>query len=1344
MKKYKLSILFLFVFLAIQGINAQSVFNLGGHSILFSEGNYFEVVNSTNVPLNTDMILVKFKTIPSESFISTFETTHSLSFAHVTKSGIYRFDVNPNKNFIDLVTELSNDNAIADFNLNQLLSYMSYPDDSYDYIQSQILVFYPNLLWPYVNTQLFEAWDISSGDPSVTVCILDNGLYLEHEDLNNGSDNYSNIWTNNSEIPDNNYDDDQNGYEDDYHGWNFASNNNTLFLYNENLHHGTALAGIIAAKANNEIGIYGVAGGYGRPGVKILPLLIGNSDPNTALLPQAIEYAIDKGAKIINMSFGGSAPLPSLVESQLQDAYNNYDIVLVAAAGLPCSDLDFECIAYPAKYDFVIAVGATDQSVNNSNLPEQRLDGGTATGSELEIMAPAGSFRTTYDKINQSSSYTFTTDWGKVSYATAFASGVVALMRSANPCLTNEEIREILRDSSDKIGEVAYDSYGHNIFYGYGRVNALRALKTGLGSSSPESINTTITWTGEKKLYFDVNIQANGVLNITDCNLNAGQNAKIIVEPGGKLIVNNSILTSLCDVVYWAGIEVWGNNVENQFPNSNGQYMQGYVELNNAVIENAVCALNLWRPGDDYSTTGGIVHATKTVFKNNVKSLHALLYKNFHPVNGKEMEYNAWFDNCSFEITANYLGSRTFFKHIDLNQVNGIRFQGCDFSLSPDARGISHYNSAISSYSSGFKVSARCTGLTYPCNEFDRSTFTGFQCAISASNGSFKPYTFAVNRADFNNNSIGINVEGVNNQIIINSKFYLSKNDYSYESCSYGIYLNSSTGFSIEENKFFKASGAPLADYFGIAVINCPTKSNIYKNGFSGLSAGNYSYGNSYTGITPFQGLTYSCNRNSDNYADFYITGNSDPSKKNYGIQFLQGSEYLPAGNKFSSNAAIHIHNDEVNLIDYFYCLTCPNEMPDKDKIGFVSLHSVNVSNSCLSHYGGNNGQEIVKDEQQKIESEIAFATASINFQNVESLFNSLKDGGDTDSKVSEISNANPEDMWTLRAELLGNSPHLSEEVLKSVADKTNVFTEAIIFDILAANPDELKKEVLIKYLEEKDNPLPEYMIDILRQVASGITYKTVLLQEMAAYNLEKSQLANDMIRSLLNEAELDVVQLRNWLDNLGGIESDKQIISTYIHENDYISAFSLANILPQLYNLQGNHLVEFNHYLDILQLKQTLYNENRSIENLTQTENAILTDIAENSEGDAGSQARSILVTFYGQHYNNCKSLSDGELSFKNQIINTNLLGEAYGLSISVKPNPAKYFAAFDYVLPNQESSAILEIRDITGVCLASFNLYGNMGQKIWDTRNVPSGSYIFTIKVDGFTKSGKLIISN
>jgi hypothetical protein len=1339
MKKYKLSILFLFVFLAIQGINAQSVFNLGGHSILFSEGNYFEVVNSTNVPLNTDMILVKFKTIPSESFISTFETTHSLSFAHVTKSGIYRFNVNPNKNFIDLVTELSNDNAIADFNLNQLLSYMSYPDDSYDYIQSQILVFYPNLLWPYVNTQLFEAWDISSGDPSVTVCILDNGLYLEHEDLNNGPDNYSNIWTNNSEIPDNNYDDDQNGYEDDYHGWNFASNNNTLFLYNENLHHGTALAGIIAAKANNEIGIYGVAGGYGRPGVKILPLLIGNSDPNTALLPQAIEYAIDKGAKIINMSFGGSAPLPSLVESQLQDAYNNYDIVLVAAAGLPCSDLDFECIAYPAKYDFVIAVGATDQSVNNSNLPEQRLDGGTATGSELEIMAPAGSFRTTYDKINQSSSYTFTTDWGKVSYATAFASGVVALMRSANPCLTNEEIREILRDSSDKIGEVAYDSYGHNIFYGYGRVNALRALKTGLGSSSPESINTTITWTGEKKLYFDVNIQANGVLNITDCNLNAGQNAKIIVEPGGKLIVNNSILTSLCDVVYWAGIEVWGNNVENQFPNSNGQYMQGYVELNNAVIENAVCALNLWRPGDDYSTTGGIVHATKTVFKNNVKSLHALLYKNFHPVNGKEMEYNAWFDNCSFEITANYLGSRTFFKHIDLNQVNGIRFQGCDFSLSPDANGISHYNSAISSYSSGFKVSARCTGLTYPCNEFDRSTFTGFQCAISASNGSNKPYTFSVIRADFTGNSTGIEVKGVSHESILFCNFKLGPNTKNVNNCSggalsFGIDMLNSHSFAIEENTFQKMLGAPTGLYTGIRCTDSKTDDDvIYRNSFIGLSFGNYAEGRNRPDIhQDLKGLKFHCNNNQNNAIDFIVAGENHPQ-----IHTFQGTYSLEAGNTFSTNPLDegNFKNMGGQVINYFYNTNPPIYYTEKL---VVPIGGAGV-NTCPTQYSGSSGTIETLTEDQKLQKEVDYVTNLSNFNNVKTLFDNLQDGGNTTGLKMEVESSWPQDMWELRAKLLGDSPHLSEEVLKAAADKTDVLPESVLFEILSANPDELRKETLIEYLENKEQPLPEYMISILKQLAGGITYKTVLMQDMARYAAFKTRAANDLIRSELNDNAIDWEYLRNWYDNLNSINADYEIVYTYLAEKDYSSAQTLLDMIPVLRELNGNDLMEFEAYKYLILTQIQLEQQGLNITRLNDTTVNLIAEIAQTGSGPAVTQAQSILEYAWGYHFGRCLAEVNETLFKKGSLSSAK---SENGLTIIATPNPANNWVAFNYTLPMNSSEGILKVTDMNGRFIVQFPVSNPQGQKIWDTREVNKGLYIYTLQAGNAIKQGKLVV--
>jgi len=179
--------------------------------------------------------------------------------------------------------------------------------------------------------------------------------------------------------------------------------------------------------------------------------------------------------------------------------------------------------------------------------------------------------------------------------------------------------------------------------------------------------------------------------------------------------------------------------------------------------------------------------------------------------------------------------------------------------------------------------------------------------------------------------------------------------------------------------------------------------------------------------------------------------------------------------------------------------------------------------------------------------------------------------------------------MWPLRTSLLGDSPYLSEAVLKKVADKTSVFTESAIFDILAANPDELKKEDLLKYLEDKENPLPDYMIEILRQLATGETYKTVLEKQMAMYNREKSRAAKDMIRSYLNDTILDYTALRGWLSNLGGIEADRQVIASYMQQDNYTEALNLGTMLPQLYNLTGDALTEQSNYMQMLTLYQTL-----------------------------------------------------------------------------------------------------------------------------------------------------------
>jgi len=277
----------------------------------------------------------------------------------------------------------------------------------------------------------------------------------------------------------------------------------------------------------------------------------------------------------------------------------------------------------------------------------------------------------------------------------------------------------------------------------------------------------------------------------------------------------------------------------------------------------------------------------------------------------------------------------------------------------------------------------------------------------------------------------------------------------------------------------------------------------------------------------------------------------------------------------------------------------------------------------------------------------------------------------------------------------------------------------------------------LLEYLEEKENPLPAYMIDILRQVAEGVTYKTVLQQQMAKHNRIKTRAANDMIRSYLNDTIVALVELRNWLNNLGGIAADRQIIATYMQEGNFTDAISLAAMLPDLYNLQGEALEEHNDYMNMLNLELTLHSEDRKLQELTSSEIEMLNAIAQANRGSSAAKAKNILEAFYGQHFCNCPEI-DGTQSFKSGIIDLDAMAEAFGLSLTVKPNPAKYWAAFDYTLPGDETSAILIITDATGKQIESFQLQGKQGQKVWDTRSAPAGIYNYTLQVTGFIKTG------
>lgn len=865
-----------------------------------------------------------------------------------------------------------------------------------------------------------------------------------------------------------------------------------------------------------------------------------------------------------------------------------------------------------------------------------------------------------------------------------------------------------------------------------------------LNSSTPY-----INW--NKKIEKELVITGNDV-TLIDCDVQFGKFGKIIVQQGAKLTLSNCKVSNLeeCGSM-WQGIEVWGVEWTHQYT-IGGQNAQGQLILeNNTIIENAVSAVELWRPPNYWSTTGGILQAKDAIFRNNAKSVHALLYHNIYL--GQEKDNVTYLRNCSFEIDANYIADVDFYKHVDLHDVKGVKFYGCDFSVE-DVPGVNQSRIGIASYSAGFHVLAPCISTHNPCDEYDNCTFNGFANAIYATN-TLSTYTFSVNRAIFANNTYGIMASGVNFPTVLFSDFQIGQNTSDDEECegegegklapAYGIHLTNCTGFSIEENKFSKYFPAPPDFYVGIHLNSCPSFSDdIYLNEFYGLSMGIVAEGYNRSNIlSDLTGVSYICNKNYYNAFDYHVMNNSM-------IRGNVGTTTNPASNILTDPAIsiVQFQNSYTQDIRYYY--NSDEEAIDEwlvEYSDFVYPYPIDYENTCPSHFGGTGGgggdtdRGIVLDPAQMAEEELMYYQSMNDLNSVQNLYESLKDGGNTEALQTEIETSWPDDMWELRADLLGKSPHLSKEVLMTASDKTNVLPESVIFEILSANPDELRDEELISYLENKEQPLPEYMIDILKQLGNGVTYKTILQNQMSDLYHNKVNAAKNMVRSELNDTVSDLTILRDWMDNIGGMIADKQIISSYVQEGDYVSAQSLLNMIPALYDLNVTELEDYNDFQTLTDLQIDLLMQNRNMSELDSVEFSTVQDIAENGTGRSKFDARGILEYFFGYHYCNCMNVPDSA-ALKTAAINFGDLQQSTGISIHTEPNPANTWVAINYSLPFDGSGAVIKIFDNTGKKIDEWVVADRQGQFIWDVRKIQPGIYIYKLECNGLSEKGKLII--
>lgn len=325
------------------------------------------------------------------------------------------------------------------------------------------------------------AWDISKGDTNVVIAIIDTGVDWKHPDL------AANIFVNRNDIANNGIDEDDGGeYPDDIHGWDFGGfdgtpdNDPNEDESYRNSYHGTHVAGIAGAVTNNGVGIASI--GFNS---RILPVKVSRSDvrdandnPYVVYGFEGIVYAADKGAKVINCSWGGYS------HSDFEQDVINYatakGALVVAAAGNDASSDLF----YPASYDGVLAVGWLNTEDDTKSFAGN-------FGPGVDVMSPGTTILSTWRGDTNNNNLLYNVINGS-SMASPLVAGLAGLVFSKFPNYTPLQIAEQIRITADNVDA---QNPGYEMLLGRGRINAYRAL-TETGSPSVRASNLRLTEIG--------------------------------------------------------------------------------------------------------------------------------------------------------------------------------------------------------------------------------------------------------------------------------------------------------------------------------------------------------------------------------------------------------------------------------------------------------------------------------------------------------------------------------------------------------------------------------------------------------------------------------------------------------------------------------------------------------------------------------------------------------------------------------------------------------------------------------------------------------------------------------
>lgn len=889
--------------------------------------------------------------------------------------------------------------------------------------------------------------------------------------------------------------------------------------------------------------------------------------------------------------------------------------------------------------------------------------------------------------------------------------------------------------------------------------------------SNTTVINNNQVWTKGEAIQGDIIVNPGASLTIK-CKVYMSNFSKIIVKQGGLLVVDGGHITTECSSP-WQGIKVWGTSNKSQYQlDPQGFYYQGRVEVRNgAVIENAEIGIESWTTGI-WTGGGGIVKVVGSTVRNCWKGIHFGLYNNYNSA--------SYIRNSIFETTADLINGDVPQSFIEGWAFRGLRVNGCTFrNTNPNATSLNQLGKGI------YLESAKgiITGLTTATvNDFCDETNPNWQPNIfenlykgielvnfgmQQTNGIF---TSTVTRNYFKNCIYAVECKGMPAVSINQNKIVLGGNSV-YHNYNEGIVHKSYTGFSVSENCVSQV-GSNAAYTGGIIITEVGGDNNeVYRN---------FSYDNEHAYLSngknrtaapdanlKFKGLQFLCNQNNGaQQYDFAVEGDGQmPPNPMNGIRLYQGGGGNSLNPKAAGNLFTHycptpesdFFNGTTNPLVYFHINTAP-ETPLCYSWNFTPSTNINVStNTCPTKFGWNNGSGILTASQKSMLL-ADYAVKHSQYLAVALMYNNIIDNGNTQSLLQSISAALPANATDLKNLMLGNSPNLSDRVVQDLVKESTILQNSDLLSIIAANPDVAHNEELLRMLREKTNPMDEWMIEFLREAGTYETNRTLLEQTFAQKQYEREEIAWQMVRHLMSDTISDTLnhtELHQWLNIIGSPRAKYMIADDYASVGKFNEASEVLNNIQER-NLDRYEIAELNGVKEWLTLQSALYNEGRTIYELTPAELNSIKPFAENERmyGLAGTFAANVLNHYEPESYvlpniypanmNGARtSNNDTQVKKKRTIKKLVAHQNTSKPDLPVYPNPAGNHVTID--LNNVANISNVSVFSLKGDLVLSQNILNEKTVKL-NTGSLANGSYTLqlTDNKGNIIKSEKLIVQH